>query len=153
MPTDPQSTQAQPDDDRFPLAAVHAALFVLGLALGFWGAFLVALRLPGGTEGAAFLFAFAGNLAVGVAAARGARSVPAAATPGVGWLIAVLLLSSVARPSDEVILPSRLPSDPGIGTVATLFLFAGALGAVLAVVIANRLARSDLQTPPAPPPG
>src|SRR3954466_4884585 len=148
MPTSPQDA-----DDRFPLAAVHAALFLLGAALGVWGAFLVPLRLPGGTEGLAVLVAFAGNLAVGVGAARGARSVPAAATPGIGWLIAVLLLSSVARPSDEVILPSRLPTDPGIGTVATMFLFAGALGAVLAVVVANRLARSDPRPAPPPPAG
>lgn len=132
------ATAPQPADDRFPLAAVHAGLFLLGVALGVWGVFLVPLRLPGGVEGLADVIAFGGNLGVGVAAAYGARSLPAAATPGIGWLVAVLTTSSLVRPSDEVILPSSLGSDPGIGTVATLFLVAGAVGAVLAVVIANR---------------
>jgi hypothetical protein len=136
MPTIPQSS-----DDRFPLAAVHAALFVLGVALGVWGAFLVPLRLPGGVEGLADLIAFAGNLGVGVAAGYGARSLPAAATPGIGWLIAVLATSAFVRPSDEVILPGHLGTDPAVGTVATLFLVCGALGAVLAVVVANRFTR------------
>ena len=134
-------TTQPPDDDRFPLAAVHAALFLLGVALGLWGAFLVPLRLPGGIEGLAGVIALAGNLGAGVAAAYLARSVPAAATPGIGWLFAVLATSAFVRPSDEVILPGRLGTDPGVGTVATLFLFAGALGAVLAVVIANRFTR------------
>ena len=156
MPTDPTTppgpaTPVTPltSVDRFPLAAVHAVLFLLGAALGVWGAFLVPLRLPGGVEGLADVIAFGGNLAVGVAAARGTGSLPAAATPGVGWLLAVLVLSTFGRPSDEVVLPSRLGTDPGIGTVGTLFLLAGAAGAVLAVVAANRYTRgSSRPTPP-----
>lgn len=146
MPTDPTTLPAA--DDRFPLAAVHAVLFLLGAALGVWGAFLVPLRLPGGVEGLADVIAFGGNLAVGVAAARGTGTLPAAATPGVGWLIAVLALSTFGRPSDEVVLPSRLGTDPGIGTVGTLFLLAGAAGAVLAVVIGNRFTRGSSRPTP-----
>jgi len=120
---------------------VYVVLLLLGAALGIWGAFLVPLRLPGGIEGLADLIAFGGNLTVGVLAARGTRDVPAAAMPGIGWLLSTLVVSTVARPSDEVVIPAKIASDPGIGTVGTLFLFAGALGAVAAVVLANRTLR------------
>lgn len=130
-------------EDRFPVALVYVVLFLLGSALGVWGAFLVPLRLPGGVEGLADVIAFVGNLAVGFLAALGVRSVAAAATPGVGWLLTVLVLGTWARPSDEVVIPSGLGNDPGIGTVGTLFLFAGAIGAVLAILLANwRLRRT-----------
>jgi hypothetical protein len=133
---------AAPPVDRFPLAAVQAVLFLLGVALGVWGAFLVPLRLPGGLEGLADVIALGGNLVVGLAAARGTGSLLAAAMPGIGWLVTVLVLGSVARPSDEVVLPGALPTDPGIGTVSALFLAAGALGTILAVVISNRRMRA-----------
>ena len=116
-------------------------LFLLGAALGVWGAFLIPLRLPGGIEGLSVVIALLGNVTIGVAASWGARSLLAAAMPGIGWLVSVLVLSSVARPADEVVFPGALGSDPGIGTVAGLYLFAGAIGAVLAVLIANRFTR------------
>jgi hypothetical protein len=126
------------EEDRFPLAAVYAVLLLLGAALGIWGAFLVPLRLPGGVEGLSDVLAFVGNVAVGFLAARGARSVPAAAMPGIGWLVAVLAVGTFVRPADEVVIPSKLGTDPGIGTVGNLFLVLGAVGAVVAILIANR---------------
>lgn len=126
------------EEDGFPLSAVYAVLFLLGAALGIWGAFLVPLRLPGGIEGLSDVLALVGNIAVGFLAARGARSVPAAAMPGVGWLIAVLAVGSFVRPADEVVIPSKIASDPGIGTVGTLYLLLGAVGAVVAILLANR---------------
>lgn len=129
------------DEDRFPLLAVYGVLVLLGGVLGIWGAFLVPLRLPGGVEGLAAVVAVGGNLAAGVLAARGTRTVQAAAMPGLGWLVAVLLVLTVVRPADEVILPGRIPSDPGVGVVGTLFLFGGALGAVVAVLLAGRFTR------------
>jgi hypothetical protein len=130
-------------EERIPLALVYVVLLLLGAALGVWGAFLVPLRLPGGIEGLADVIALAGNLAVGFLAAMGLRSVAAAAMPGVGWLLTVLVIGTVARPRDEVVIPSGLGSDPGIGTVGTLFLLAGAIGAVAAILLANwRLQRS-----------
>jgi hypothetical protein len=126
------------DEDGFPLSAVYAVLFLLGAALGIWGAFLVPLRLPGGIEGLSDVLALVGNIAVGFFAARGARSVPAAAMPGLGWLIAVLAVGSFVRPADEVVIPSKIGSDPGIGTVGTLYLLLGAVGAVVAILLANR---------------
>ncbi|MDQ1705000.1 MAG: hypothetical protein QOF18_1366 [Frankiaceae bacterium] len=126
------------DIDRFPLGAVYALLALLGAALGVWGAFLIPVRLPGGIEGLADVIAFGGNLVVAVLAARGSRNIQAAAMPGLGWLVVVLVLLTVARPSDEVVIPGGIGGDPGIGVVATLFLFAGAAGAVVGVVIAGR---------------
>src|SRR3954449_4672592 len=126
------------EEDRFPLSAVYGVLLLLGAAMGIWGAFLVPLRLPGGLEGLADVIALGGNLAVGILAAKGARSVPAAAMPGIGWLVAVLAVGSIARPVDEVVIPAKLGSDPGIGTVGTLFLLLGAVGAVVAILVANR---------------
>jgi hypothetical protein len=58
--------------------------------------------------------------------------------PGVGWLIAVLVVGTVARPPDEVVIPAKLGPDPGVGTVGTLYLLLGAVGAVVAILLANR---------------
>jgi hypothetical protein len=103
-----------------------------------WGAFLVPLRLPGGVEGFSDVLAVVGNVAIGFLAARGARAVPAAAMPGIGWLIGVLLVGSYVRPADEVVIPGKLPQDPGIATVGNLYLLLGAVGAVVAILLANR---------------
>ena len=126
------------EEDRFPLGAVYAVLLLLGAALGVWGAFLVPLRLPGGIEGFSDLLALGGNIAVGYLAARGARSVPAAAMPGIGWLVAVLTVGTIARPADEVVIPASLGNDPGVGKVGTFYLLLGAVGAVAAILLANR---------------
>ena len=136
-------------EDRFPLPAVFAVLLLLGAVLGIWGAFLVPLRLPGGVEGFADVLALGGNVGVGFFAARGARSVPAAAMPGIGWLFAVLAVGSHVQPADEVVIPSKIGSDPGVGTVGTLYLLLGAVGAIVAVLLANRdrtrwVAKTDL---------
>jgi hypothetical protein len=117
---------------------VYAVLVLVGAALGIWGAFLVPLRLPGGLEGLSDVLALVGNVGVGFFAARGARSVPAAAMPGIGWLFAVLVVGTVARPADEVVIPSRLGADPGIGYFGTFYLLLGAAGAVVAILLANR---------------
>lgn len=137
-------------EDRFPLFLVYLVLFLLGAALGVWGAFLVPTRLPGGIEGLSDVIALVGNVVVGFLAAMGVRSVAAAAMPGVGWLLTVLVIGTVARPGDEVVIPSRLGGDPGVGTVGTLFLFAGAVGAVAAILLANRRLRQPLTAPPTP---
>jgi len=126
------------EEDRFPLLAVYAVLLLVGAALGVWGAFLVPLRLPGGIEGFSDVLALVGNIAVGFLAARGARSLPAAAMPGIGWLVAVLVVGTVARPADEVVIPAKLGNDPGVGHVGTLYLLLGVVGAVAAILLANR---------------
>ncbi len=126
------------EEGRIPLWAVYAVLFLLGAALGIWGAFLVPLRLFGGVEGFSDLLALVGNVVVGFYAARGSRSVPASAMPGIGWLVATMAVGTIARPADEVVIPAKLGHDPGVGTVGTLYLLLGAVGAVAAVLLANR---------------
>jgi hypothetical protein len=129
------------EDDRFPLGAVYAALAVLGAALGLWGSFLVPLRLFGGVEGFSVLLALVGNAVVGAAAAKLSDSLPASVMPGIGWLVALLLTIGMLQPSDEAIIPSALKTDPGIGTVGALYLFAGPVGTILAVWWAQRFTR------------
>ncbi|HEU5034163.1 MAG TPA: hypothetical protein VFT62_05305 [Mycobacteriales bacterium] len=133
---------------QFPLWLVCAMLVLLGAALGMWGSFLVPLRLPGGVEGFADILAVGGNVAAGLLAARGTGSVVASAMPGIGWLVTVLVFTGVARPSDEVVIPGRLGTDPGVGTVGSIFLFAGAIGAVAAVLLANRREQRRRELPP-----
>src|SRR3954451_7866837 len=134
----PATSLVPVEEDRFPLAAVYAVLLLLGAALGVWGAFLVPLRLPGGIEGFADVLAIVGNVAVGFFAARGARSVPASAMSGIGWLVSVFTIGLQGRPADEIVIPSKLGADPGVGTVGTLYLLLGAVGAIAAVLLANR---------------
>jgi hypothetical protein len=129
-------------EDRFPLPAVYAVLLVLGAALGVWCAFLVPVRLPGGIEGLADVVALVGNLLIGAFAARGTRELLSAAMPGIGWLVTVLVLLTLHWPPDEVVVPGALGADLGIGTVGNLFIFAGAGGAILAVVLGSRFIRT-----------
>ena len=111
-------------------------LVLLGAALGVWETFLVPLRLPGGIEGLADVLALAGNLAAGVLAARALRDVTAAAMPGIGWLLGVLVVSTFVRPANEVVIPGTFTVDPGIAWVGKLLLVAGSVGAILAIVLA-----------------
>jgi hypothetical protein len=128
-------------DDRFPMVAVHAALVVLGAALGLWGAFLVPLRLPGGVEGFAVVLALVGNAVVGLAATRLSGSLPASVMPGIGWLVTMLLTMGYLAPADEVIIPGALANDPGVGTVGAFYLFAGPVGTLIAVWLGQGFTR------------
>lgn len=126
------------DRDRALLVATNVVLALLGVALCLWGAFLVPLRVLG-VEGLADVVAFGGNLVAGLLGAAGTGRAPTAAMPGLGWLAVVLVLGGlVPRPEGDVVIPSRIGNDPGVGTVGTLFLFAGAAGLVVAVVLAAR---------------
>jgi hypothetical protein len=116
--------------------------------LAVYGAFLVpwrALGLPGFAD----LLAFGGNLGVGVAAARATRSAGASVTCGAAWLVVVLVLGAASAPSDEVVVPGRLPSDPAIAVVGNVFLVAGAVGALAAAAVGARFTRAG-ETPRQP---
>jgi hypothetical protein len=132
------------DDDRFPLAAVLVALVLLGAALGIWGTFLVPTRLPGGVEGLSVVLGLAGNAGAGVFGWWGTRTLIASVLPGIGWLVGFLMTQSWL-PGGDVILAGRLPNDPGVVVVGYLFMLAGVLGTALAVVLAQRFTRRDLQ--------
>jgi hypothetical protein len=121
--------------DDLLVVAGHAALFLLGVTLGVWGLFLVPLRLPGGVEGLSIVGAVAGNLAAARLGGFGFRTPLAAAMPGIGWLLAVVVLvGGLPGHANDVLLPGRLPVDPGIVTVGLLWVFGGAVAALAGVV-------------------
>jgi len=117
------------------VVAGHAALLLLGVALGVWGLFLVPLRLPGGVEGLSVVVAIVGNLAAARLGGFGFRTPLAAAMPGIGWLLAVVVLvGGLPGHANDVLLPGRLPVDPGIVTVGLLWVLGGAVAALAGVV-------------------
>lgn len=121
--------------DKALLAGGYLLLLVLGAAIGVWGAFLVPLRLPGGLEGLADVVGFAGPLLAGYLGAVGLGVAPAAVFPGIGWILSILLLGY--SPGGDVVIPGRLGTDPGIGTVGSLYLVSGLLGTLAAGVLAS----------------
>jgi hypothetical protein len=121
--------------DKAQLAVGLALLLVLGAAIGVWGAFLVPLRLPGGLEGLADILGFAGPLAAGYFGAVGLGVGAAAVFPGIGWILSILMLGY--SPGGDVVIPGKLGTDPGIGTVGGLYLISGLLGTLAAGVLAS----------------
>jgi hypothetical protein len=109
-------------------------LLVIGGLLGVIGCFLVPLRLGGGVEGLAVGIALIGNFGTGLLGGLGNRSVRSAVAPGLGWFLAVGVISSLA-PGGDVIIPGRLPVDPGVVTVGEAFLILGVAGAIAAMVV------------------
>jgi hypothetical protein len=108
-------------------------LLVIGGLLGVIGCFLVPLRIGGGVEGLAVGIALIGNFGTGLLGGLGNRSVRSAVAPGLGWFLAVGVISSLA-PGGDVIIPGRLPVDPGVVTVGEAFLILGVAGAIAAMV-------------------
>ncbi|MHB2022364.1 MAG: hypothetical protein ACYCO3_03395 [Mycobacteriales bacterium] len=105
---------------------------LLGFELGWLGAFLVPVVLPGGVEGLSVLVAVAGNLAAGWSAALGTGRPVGAASPAVGWFLAVLFAATTTSNS-SLIVPSSIPGEAGSGAVVLAFLVLGALAAIVAV--------------------
>lgn len=111
-------------------------LLVIGGLLGLIGCFLVPLRLGGGVEGLAAGIALVGNFGSGLLGGLGNRSRRSALAPGVGWFVAVGVISSLA-PGGDVIIPGKLPVDPGVVTVGEAFLILGIAGAIGALVVTS----------------
>ena len=128
------------------VVAGHAALLLLGVALGIWGMFLVPVRLPGGIEGLAIVVAVVGNVGAARLGGFGFSTPLAAAMPGIGWLLAVMTLAGglpgMSGHDQDVLLPGKLPTDPGIVVVGTGFIFAGAVAALAGVLWASHRIRS-----------
>jgi hypothetical protein len=124
--------------DDLLVVAGHSALLMLGLALGVWGLFLVPVRLPGGVEGLAVVVAGLGNVAAARLGGFGFGTPLAAAMPGIGWIVAVLVISGglpgLPSHADDVVLPGTLAADPSIVAVGSATLVAGALGALAGVL-------------------
>ena len=121
--------------DDLLVVAGHAALLLLGVARGVWGLFLVPLRLPGGVEGLAVVVGVIGNLAAARLGGFGFATPLAAAMPGIGWLLAVIMLvGGLPGHANDVLLPGSLPVDPGVVTVGLLWVFGGAVAALAGVI-------------------
>jgi hypothetical protein len=128
-------------DGRGTLVATYAVLLVLGFVIGVWGAFLVPLRLFGHVEGLADLIGLAGTALAGRLGGLGLASAPAAVVPGVGWILAVLVLGY--SPGGDVVIPGSLGNDHGVAVVGTLYLVSGLAGTLVAgVAVARRLRRA-----------
>ena len=125
------------------LVAGHAALVLLGAMLAVWGLFLVPLRLFGGVEGLSVLIAVGGNLGAARLGGFGFGTPLAAAMPGIGWLVTVLLFAGgLSSHAQDVLLPGKLPPDPGVVAVGSAFLFGGALAAFAGTIWVGRRARA-----------
>ena len=100
---------------------------VLAVELAVWEAFLVGARPFGTAFPVAAALAVAGNVALGVAAARVTGNRVAAAVPGVLWLAVALLLGAGRAEGDRVVPDSlRGLAFLLLGTVAA----AGVVGAL-----------------------
>jgi hypothetical protein len=129
-------------DDVLVIAG-HAALVLLGAMLAIWGLFLIPLRLFGGVEGLSVVIAVVGNLAAARLGGFGFGTALAAAMPGIGWLVTVLVLAGgLPGHVQDVLLPGKLPPDPSVVTVGTAFLFGGALAALVGTLWVGRRVRS-----------
>jgi hypothetical protein len=136
---------SSPRSDRIEAVCLDVVLVGIGGMLGLIGTFLVPLRLPGGIEGLAAVIALVGNAAVGLLGGLGGRSTRSATLPGVSWFVVVMAISVVSRGGD-VIIPGKLPIDPGVVYVGYAFLFGGLVGAVIAVA-ATQLYTRRLEAP------
>jgi hypothetical protein len=120
--------------DRVEGLLLDLVLLLIGGLLGLIGCFLVPLRLGGGVEGLAIGIALIGNFGSGLLGGLGNRSMRSALAPGLGWFLVVGVLSSVARGGD-VLIPGKLPVDPGVVTVGEAFLIVGVAGAIAALMV------------------
>lgn len=122
------------------LAAICLVLAAIGVLLATIGAFLVPARLPGGVEGLAAAIAFVGNAVVGGFAGIATGNRVVAIVPGAAWFVAAGILTSLS-PGGDVIIPGKLPVDPGVVDVGEAFLLLGVIGAALGVVVTTRYTR------------
>jgi hypothetical protein len=134
--------------DRAVLVGTVTALLLLGVVIGVWGAFLVPLRLFGHVEGLALLVGAGAVFGAGYLGALGSGVGAVSVAPGIGWIVAVLLLG--ASRGGDVVLPGKLPTDPGVAVVGTAYLASGLVGMMAAALLATRRLRA--RASPEPPP-
>jgi len=120
------------DAERTIRVLTYLVLFVAGVLLGAIETFLVPQRIWSGVEGLSAVLAFGGTLFAGLLGGLGTRSLAGAAAPLLGWFVAVGVLMFVS-PGGDVVVPGRLPADPGIVTVGEVALGAGLVGGALAM--------------------
>lgn len=118
-----------PPPSPLPLLGAVVLLFVLGLVLGIFGAFLI----PAGPRIGSVLLsigvavAFIGNIVSGVLGTEMTGNRLGAIVPGIGWVVAVLPLGA-KRPEGDLVVTGD--------TKGYAFLLAGLIAAVGVVALA-----------------
>jgi hypothetical protein len=123
--------------ERVVLVATYVVLAAIGVVAATIESFLIPLRLPHGIEGLSAALAFFGNLAIGTAAGLALRTRAAATVTTAAWFVTIGVLT-LYSPGGDVIMPGRLPVDPGVTKVVPAFLVFGIVGGLLALVITAR---------------
>ena len=126
QPAQDQETSGPGRVDAILAGGAYGMLLLLGLFVGIYGAFLFSLSVASVPVGA--IVAVVVNFVMCRAAGRMMRTRLAALLPAVGWLIAVVVLSSKSGEGDLVVT----------GTVAGyVFLFGGTVAAAIAITMSQ----------------
>ncbi|HWC36585.1 MAG TPA: hypothetical protein VG650_17390 [Mycobacteriales bacterium] len=123
--------------DAAVLIATYLVLFAVGALMATVAAFLVPQRLAGGVEGLSVLIVLLGNGGVGWLGGWGTRTAAGAVMPAFGWFVAMVAVSFVA-PGGDVVIPGRLPADPGVVKVGAATWLAGLVAAVVPIALTGR---------------
>jgi hypothetical protein len=118
-----------PPPSPLPLLGAVVLLFVLGLVLGIFGAFLIPAgpRIGSVLLSVGVLVAVVGNIVAGVLGTEMTGNRLGAIVPGIGWVVAVLPLGA-KRPEGDLVVTGD--------TKGYAFLLAGLLAAVGVVALA-----------------
>lgn len=128
-PASEAERDAMPPGGQGLRAVLYVALGILGVLVGMAGSLVQSGWFPGG-----LLLALAASVGVFWGGAKLCRTKVGAVAPGVGWALAVMLLT-VARPEGDFVF--------GAGAGSYVYLFGGMLAAVMCATIA-------LPAPPVP---
>ena len=123
--------------------AAAASVVVLGAVAGFIGLFeataIVRLGILHVSVGA--VISGVANFSIGLLAVWGLGSRDAAALPAIGWFAVLLLAIFGPRPGGDIVIP-------GSGWDVGVFVVVGALGPVLAALLAGRVTAVPTPLPP-----
>lgn len=137
---------ANPAAERVIVVATYVVLAAIGVVAATIESFLIPLRLPHGIEGLSAAVAFVGNLVIGTAAGLAIRTKAAAIVTTASWFVTIGVLT-LYLPGGDVIMPGRLPTDPGVTKVVPAFLILGVVGGLIALLVTLRyIARADAPT-------
>lgn len=126
------------------LGVTYVVLAGIAMMSAIIESFLVPLRLTHGLEGLSVALALVGNIAIGVFGGIGTKTVVGAVVPGVAWFLTVGFVSTY-RSHDVVILPGKLPVDPGVTVVSTAFFLTGLLASAISIVLTMRYTKRPEQ--------
>lgn len=133
--------------ERTVAVLTYCVLFAAGFVLGMIETFLVPLRLFGGVEGLSVMLALVGTASLGSLGGIGTRSAIGVVAPVLGWFAAVGLLMMYA-PGGDIVVPGKLPADPGVVYVGIAQLLAGLFGGGIAMVVTMRYTRRAITPTP-----